>query len=184
MIDRTNAFSLINVYLKDDKIIKHSLAVEAIMIKLSKIFNENETLWSLVGLLHDLDYEYTKENPETHTKVTAELLDGIFPKDGVNAIQSHNYLYTEILPTSALDKTLLAADAVSGLIIATALVMPSKKISDVKIKTLIDKFNDKSFAKGCNRDRIKLCVDCNISLEEFLQLSLETMCNISDSLDL
>ena len=171
-------------YLKDEKIIKHSLAVEAIMLALARRFHEDETLWSLVGLLHDLDYEYTKDNPETHTNVTAELLDGIFPKDGVNAIQSHNYIYTEILPTSTLDKTLLAADAVSGLIIATALVLPSKKIADVKMTTLLNKFNDKSFARGCNRDRIKTCVDCNISLDDFLQLSLDAMRTIADALGL
>ena len=85
---------------------------------------------------------------------------------------------------TSIDKSLLAADAVSGLIIAAALVMPSKKIHDVRLKTLLNKFNDKSFAKGCDRNRIKLCLDVGIDLETFLMLSLNALKKISDDLDL
>jgi putative nucleotidyltransferase with HDIG domain len=184
MIERDDALMIIDTYLKDDKIIKHCLAVEAIMKTLANKFEEDEQLWSLIGLLHDLDYEYTQGNPEKHGVISAQILSGLLPLEGVNAILSHNYIHTEVLPTSLLDKCLLASDAASGLIIATALVMPSKKISEIKIGTLLDKFKDKSFAKGCNRDRIKLCADCNITLEDFLELCLDSIRKISDVLGL
>ena len=184
MLNRSDAYSLLNNYVKSDKIYNHSLAVEAIMRNLSKRFKEDEEIWGLVGLLHDVDYEYTQENPEKHGIVAAQILNGLLPSAAVNAIQSHNYIHTEVLPTTILDKCLLASDAVSGLIIATALIIPSRKIAEIQLSTLIDKFNDKSFAKGCSRERIKLCSDCDISLNEFLQLSLDALCDISDKIGL
>jgi uncharacterized protein len=184
MIERTDALSLIENYLKDEKIVKHSLAVEAIMIALAKRNGENEQIWSLVGLLHDLDYEYTKGNPEKHGILTAEILEGLLPREAINSILSHNYIHTDIVPTTLMDKALLASDAVSGLIIATALVMPSKKLADVKIETVLTKFKDSSFAKGCNRLRIQLCTDINLTLDEFLQVSLQALQAISKDLGL
>lgn len=184
MMERTDALSLIDTYLKDDKIVKHSLAVESIMKALAKRNNEDEQIWSLVGLLHDLDYEYTKGNPEKHGKLTSEILEGLLPREAINSILSHNYIHTDIVPTTLMDKALLAADAVSGLIIATALVVPSKILSDVKIETVINKFKDNSFAKGCNRQRIQLCTDINLTLEEFLQISLQALQAISKDLGL
>jgi predicted hydrolase (HD superfamily) len=137
-----------------------------------------------VGLLHDLDYEYTEGHPEKHSKISADILDGLIPEKGINAIKSHNFLYTGNIPTNSIDKALLAADAVSGLIIATALIIPSKKINDVRIETLLKKFNDKSFAKGCDRNKINLCQDIGIDLKDFLFLSLNALIEISDELDL
>jgi len=184
MITRDEAFELFDEYLKDDKIIKHSLAVEAIMIKMARKLDGNETLWGLTGLLHDLDYEYTHAEPQNHANVSAKILEGLLPKSGVNAIKSHNYIHTHHSPTTILDKTLIAADAISGLIIATALVMPTKKLSEIEEKTLLKKFKDKSFAKGCNRSKIKLCIDTGISQEMFLELSLNALKEISDKLGL
>ena len=184
MITRDEAFELFDEYLKDDKIIKHSLAVEAIMIKMARKLDGNETLWGLTGLLHDLDYEYTHAEQQNHANVSAKILEGLLPKSGVNAIKSHNYIHTHHSPTTILDKTLIAADAISGLIIATALVMPTKKLSEIEEKTLLKKFKDKSFAKGCNRSRIELCIDTGLSQEMFLELSLNALKEISDKLGL
>ena len=102
----------------------------------------------------------------------------------MNAIKTHNYMHTNYIPTTNLDKTLIAADAVSGLIIATALVMPSKKLFEVELKTLLNKFRDNSFAKGCSRIKIGLCLDVGISQEMFLELSLNALKEISNELDL
>ena len=184
MINRDEAFELFEEYLKDDKIIKHSMAVEAIMIKMAIKLDENETLWGLTGLLHDLDYDYTHGDPQNHANVTAKILDGLLPKSSVNAIKAHNFIHTNHSPTTIFDKTLIAADAISGLIIATALVMPTKKLSEVELKTLLKKFKDKSFAKGCNRNKIKLCIDAGIKQELFFELSLNALKEISDKLDL
>lgn len=184
MISRAEAFSLLTKYLRDDKLIKHSLAVEAILVDMAKKLGKNKELWGVTGLLHDLDYEYTMREPEKHANISAQILGGLLPDDCVNAIKAHNYMHTDYIPTTTLDKALIAADAVSGLVIATALVMPSKKLSEVKTETLINKFNDNSFAKGCNRSRIELCLDAGIDVEEFLALSLNALKNIADELSL
>jgi len=184
MITRDEVFRLFEKYLQDDKIIKHSLAVEAIMIKMARKLDENETLWGLTGLLHDLDYEYTHGEPQNHANVTAKVLEGLLPRSGVNAIKAHNYIHTHHPPTTILDKTLIAADAISGLIIATALIMPTRKLSEVETKTLLKKFKDNSFAKGCNRSKIRLCIDVGISKDMFLELSLNALKEISDKLGL
>lgn len=184
MIDRDSGFELLKNYLKNENLIKHSLAVEAILRSMANFLNEDEELWGLVGLLHDLDYDYTKEDPEKHATITVQILDGITPIELTNAIKSHNYQHTNQVPETLLDKSLIAADSVSGLVIATALVMPSKKLADVEIKTLINKFKDNSFAKGCNRKKIELCTDVGIELPDFLELSLNSLKKISERLEL
>ena len=184
MIHREQGMELLKKYLKNENLIKHSLAVEAILRKMAKLLNEDEELWGLVGLLHDLDYEYTKENPEKHALITSQILEGIAPKDVLKAIKSHNYQHTMEVPVSILDKSLIAADSVSGLVIATALIMPSKKINDVEVKTLVNKYKDNSFARGCNRKKIELCRDIGMEIQDFLALSLDSLKNIADSLGL
>ena len=184
MISREEALELLNKYLRNEKLVKHSLAVEAILREMAKNLNEDEDLWGLTGLLHDLDYEYTKEEPEKHAILSYQILKGLIPDEGTNAIKAHNYKHTDQLPTTLLDKALIAADAVSGLIIATALIMPSKKLYEVKLGTLINKFKDKSFAAGCDRKRIELCEDTGLRLEDFLALSLKALKNISDKIGL
>ncbi|MEM0492745.1 MAG: HDIG domain-containing protein [Candidatus Thermoplasmatota archaeon] len=171
-------------YLKNEKLIQHSLAVEAIMSALAEKIREDRELWGLVGLLHDIDYEYTKDNPERHTEVASQLLNDMLPPEAIDAIRSHNYTHTNQVPITALDRALIAADAVSGLIIATALVTPSKKLSDLKTETLINKFKDKSFAARCDRKRIQLCTDIGFDIESFLDISLKALKKISDKLDL
>ena len=180
MIGRQQGLELLIKYLKNENLIIHSLAVEAILKEMAKKLGEDEELWGLVGLLHDLDYDYTKEDPEKHSTITVQILEGLVPKEVLKAIKSHNYQHTMQVPETLLDKSLIAADAVSGLIIATALVVPSKKLSDVELKTLINKFKDNSFARGCNRKKIELCVDFGIERQVFLNLSLEALKSVAD----
>ena len=184
MINRAEAEELLAKYLRDEKLLKHSFAVEAILRATAKKLNNDEELWGLTGLLHDLDYEYTKEDPAKHAKMSAQILEGLLPEVGVDAVKAHNYMHTDQIPTTALDKALIAADAVSGLIIATALVMPSKHLADVRLESLISKFKDTSFAKGCNRKRIELCSDFGLELHEFLSLSLSALQGIASTLGL
>jgi putative nucleotidyltransferase with HDIG domain len=183
-MNRNEAYTLLKQYLKDSKLIKHSLAVEAIMRGIAQYIDEDVELWGKVGLLHDLDYEYTEGQPEKHANISADILAGMIPEKGINAIKAHNYVHTDYIPTTSIDKALLSADAISGLIIATALIIPTKKINDVKVDSLINKYNDKSFAKGCNRNKINLCLDIGIKLNEFISLSLNSLKEISKELDL
>ncbi|HHH79355.1 MAG: HDIG domain-containing protein [Thermoplasmata archaeon] len=184
MIERDDALNLVKRYLKKENMVKHSLAVEAIMRELAKALERDEELWGLTGLLHDLDYEYTSEDPNEHGIVTCQVLEGLLPEEGLDAIKAHNYQYTGKTPIHTLEKALIAADAVSGLIIATALVMPSKKLADVKIETLLKKFDDKTFAKGCDRRRISICYDFGVTLRDFLQISLKALQGIASDLGL
>jgi predicted hydrolase (HD superfamily) len=125
-----------------------------------------------------------KHDPEKHSLITIKVLSDLLPLEAINAIKAHNYQYTAQIPQTYLDKSLIAADAVSGLIIAAALVMPAKKLADVTPKTLMGKFKDKSFAAGCNRKRIELCEDMELELQMFLELSLDSLKRISDALGL
>jgi len=184
MLNRKEALELLKKNLRTQNLIKHSMAVEAILQAMALKLGEDEELWALTGLLHDLDYDFTKNEPERHSLVTIKVLEDLLPEEGINAIKAHNYQYTAQIPQTYLDKSLIAADAVSGLIIAAALVMPSKKLVDVTPKTLSDKFKDKSFAAGCNRKRIELCADMDLELQVFLELSLNALKNIADTLGL
>ncbi|MFO7678376.1 MAG: HDIG domain-containing protein [Thermoplasmatota archaeon] len=184
MLSRKDSLKVLHKYLKNETLLKHSYAVEAILGEIARYLKRDEKLWSLTGLLHDIDYEYTKQEPEKHATIGSEILQEILPEHATNAIKAHNYQYTMQIPQTSLDKALIAADAVSGLIIATALVIPTKKLADVKITTLMKKYDDHSFAAGCNRKRIDLCEDLDIPVEKFLELSLQAMKNISDTLDL
>ena len=184
MIDREEALSLLKKYLREDKLVKHSLAVEAIMKEIGRKLGKDEELWGITGLLHDLDYEYTQREPEKHAKVSAQMLTGLLPDAAINAIRAHNYMHTDYIPTTSLDKLLIASDAASGLIVATALVMPSKKLAEVRLETLKNKFNDRSFATGCNRSRIELCSDAGMGVEEFLSIGLDALKQIADNLNL
>ncbi|HVP99970.1 MAG TPA: HD domain-containing protein [Candidatus Thermoplasmatota archaeon] len=184
MITRDEAYALLLKNLRTKNLVKHSLAVEAILSAMAEKLGEDPELWAVTGLLHDLDYEYTKEEPEKHAFITVKLVNELLPSEAINAIRAHNYAYTQQIPLTYLDKSLIAADAVSGLIVAAALVMPSKKLADVTPRTLLDKFKDKSFAAGCNRKRIELCADMELSLQAFLELSLQALKNISGELGL
>ncbi len=181
---RKNALNLLKQHIKQENLLKHSLAVEAILGSIAETLKEDENLWGLTGLLHDMDFEYTKNNPEKHGLVSEKLICDIVPEEITYAIKAHNYEHTGCTPKSNLDKALIAADAVSGFLIATALVIPSKKLSDIKTKTIHKKFKDKSFAKGCSRDRIKMCEELGLSVDDFLILSLEALQNRSSELGL
>jgi putative nucleotidyltransferase with HDIG domain len=184
MLTRKEALGLLQKNLHTQNLVKHSLAVEAILRAAARKLGEDEELWGLTGLLHDLDYDFTKTEPSRHSQVTIKVLDGLLPEEATDAIKAHNYQYTAHVPQTYLDKSLIAADAVSGLIIAAALVMPSKKLAEVTPRTLHEKFKDKSFAAGCNRKRIELCADMELELPVFLELSLDALKNIADTLGL
>ncbi len=183
MITREEALELLRAHVSDEKLIKHMLAVEAIMRALARRLGEDEELWGLTGLLHDLDYEETKDDFSRHGLRSAEMLEGKLPEEGLHAIRAHNDR-TGVQPETKLDFALRASDALSGLIVASALVMPNKKLAEVKVRTLRKKFKSKDFARGVDRDRIRLCEELGLSLEEFFELGLEAMKSIADQLGL
>lgn len=151
---RDEAFTLLTKYNKSQSLINHALMVEATMKYFAKYFNEDEEKWSVIGLIHDLDYE---QFPEQHCQKTEEILkQNNWPQDYIRAVMSHGYgLVTNIEPISILEKTLFAIDELTGLVYTTALVRPSKSLDDMKAKSVKKKWKDKKFAAGVNRSIIE-----------------------------
>ena len=157
------------------------IAVGSIMARMAEFFNEDKQIWMMTGLLHDIDYG--KADMQHHGLMSAEMLEGKLPKEALHAIMAHNER-TGVKAESMLDKALIASDAASGLIVATALVMPEKKLSQVKVASLVTKFKDKSFARGVERERILICGELGLSLEEFFSIALEGMMDVREKLGL
>jgi len=140
-------------------------------------------LWEVTGLLHDIDYR-TKDEPSRHGLEAEKMLRDKVPLEVVEAIKAHNFENTGERPESDIDKALITADAASGLVIATALVMPNKKLAEVGVNTLRRKFKQEDFARNVNRDRILFCEQIGLSLDEFLELVLNSLSETSDVLGL
>jgi len=151
---REDAFSLLKKYNKNEGLIKHALAVEAVMRYCARKRGEDEEKWGVIGLVHDLDYE---QFPEQHCRKTEEILtSGNWPAEYIRAVTSHGWgICTDVEPQSELEKTLYAVDELTGLVVATALVRPSKSVMDMEAKSVKKKWKDKSFAAGVNRDVIE-----------------------------
>lgn len=181
---RQEALELIKQNIKKENLIKHMLAVEAIMRGVAKHFGEDEEFWGLVGLLHDIDFDVTYDRLEKHTLVAEEILKGKVDDKIIHTIKTHNFENTGVMPESRIENALIAADSISGLIVACALVMPSKKLADVRVKTIKNKFKQKDFAKNCSRERILFCKKVGLTKEEFFEISLKALQDINEELGL
>mgnify|MGYP000400851757 FL=1 len=184
MMSREEAIRLVRENVSNEKIVLHMIAVSAIMKALARRLGGDERLWELVGLLHDIDYERTKKDPKRHGLEAESILGDRVPSEVIRAIKAHNFENTGVAPESDLEKALIAADAVSGLVIASALVMPSKKLEEVRVETLERKFKQKDFARSVSRERIRFCEQLGIPLREFLEISLNALKEISSDLGL
>jgi putative nucleotidyltransferase with HDIG domain len=185
MLTREEALNLVKKNVTKRNFVYHMLAVEAIMKSVAKHFGEDEYLWGLTGLLHDIDYGKTEGTPEKHALLAEEILkEYVLPDELVRAIKAHNYQYTHIKPETRMEKALIASDAISGLLVACALVMPSKKLEDVNVETVIKKFKAKDFARGVDRERILVCEQIGISREKFFEIALNGLKEVSSEIGL
>ena len=150
---REEAFSLLKEYNKDESLIRHALAVEAVMRYCARKRGADEDKWGVIGLIHDLDYE---QFPEQHCSKTGEILASRgWPAEYIRAVVSHGWgICSDVKPENELEKLLYAVDELTGLVAATALVRPSKSVMDVKVKSVKKKWKGKSFAAGVNREVI------------------------------
>jgi predicted hydrolase (HD superfamily) len=172
MLSRDEALNLVKKHVSKKNVVYHMLTVEAIMRCTAKHFGENEDEWGLVGLLHDVDYEKTETMPEKHSLLAEGILKGSVPDELIRTIKTHNFKHTGVMPEKRMDKALTACDAISGLLVACALVMPSKKLADVKVESVAKKFKDKDFARGAERERILVCEEIGIPKEKFFEITL------------
>ncbi|MEO0206344.1 MAG: HDIG domain-containing metalloprotein [candidate division WOR-3 bacterium] len=181
-MDRTDALNLIVGKLKNKNLVKHCLAAEACLKELARYFGENENDWGLAGLLHDIDYEETLNDPAHHGIIGGELLEkqGI-ASEIVYAIKVHAGHFA---PKSRLDWALFATDPLTGLIVASALMHPDKKLSSLDTEFVMRRFKEKRFAAGANREQILACKNLGLELEKFIELCLKGMTGISNDLGL
>ena len=187
-MNREEALSLIKQYVTKVNLLKHMLAVEAIMKGCAEFLKEqgediDVEKWTLLGLLHDIDFEKAPD-PKVHGTVAPKILEGKVDEEIIKAIISHNFENLGVQPESKMEYCLIAADAISGLIIAAALIIPSKKLNDVKLESIDKKFKKKDFARMCNRENILYCEKVGIPKGKFFEISLRSLQEISDSLGL
>lgn len=199
-MNREQAYKLMTEMLQNRNLQKHGLAVEAIMRSLCYYLKDHSALqgetlqpgefdeeeWAIVGLLHDADYELIDKDPKRHTLVTEEKLREIggVSERVINGIKAH---HEEVKSTrdNLMESSVYAADELSGLITAAALVRPDKRLASLTVESVLKKFKEKSFAAGANREHILACEkELNIPLEKFVEIALKAMQGIAQELGL
>jgi putative nucleotidyltransferase with HDIG domain len=195
-MDRKFSYELLLKYVRNKNLIKHSLAVEAIMKQIARDLNErnfsidgkakkyNEEKWAITGLLHDIDYEETADDPLRHSLIGAQILEKEgFEDEIIYAVKAHNDVHGLPLK-SEMDIALFSCDPVSGLIVASALIKPEKKLDAIDAEFIFNRYKEKSFAKGANRKTMMVSENLNYELLRFFEISLTGMKEISSELGL
>jgi putative nucleotidyltransferase with HDIG domain len=182
---RNNALELLKNHLKDEKLIAHCLASEAIMRALARHLGHDEDSWGVAGLLHDIDYELTQGDMSSHGLEADRILEahGI-PGDIREAIKKHNAEGLGLKRSTVFDFALSCSETITGMIVATALVYPDKKLASVKPGAVTKRMKTRHFARNVSRERISECENIGIALTDFVTLSLEAMKEISEQLGL
>ncbi|MBQ9566007.1 MAG: HDIG domain-containing protein [Synergistaceae bacterium] len=155
--NRDEALELLKKYNQEESHIHHALAVEGALRHFAALAGEDEELWGVVGLLHDIDWEQTSATPEKHCHVAPEMLrEAGVDEDIIHAVVSHGYgICTDVEPENAMERTLFTIDELTGLVITAGLVRPSRSLADLELKSVKKKWKDKAFARGVNRELIK-----------------------------
>jgi putative nucleotidyltransferase with HDIG domain len=174
---RDQALDLLRSHLSGEYVLRHSLATEAIMRALAPRFGAGEQLWAVTGLLHDLDLELVGEDMSRHARETVRILRERFdyPDDGLRAILAHNGDVLGVACESPFDHALTSAESITGLVFATALVLPSKKLSDVKPKSVAKRIKEPRFAAKVSRERIGHHRDIGFEPEAFCEVAVVAM---------
>jgi putative nucleotidyltransferase with HDIG domain len=181
---REEAFALLKKYNQTESLIKHALAVEGVMRFMARKRNEDEEKWGVIGLIHDLDYE---QFPDQHCKKTEEILrQNNWPEEYIRAVVSHGWgICVDIKPETEMEKVLYAIDELTGLVVTTALVRPSKSVMDVKTKSVKKKWKDKRFAAGVDRSIIeKGAAMLGVEIPELITDTIAGMQDVAEEIGL
>ncbi|MDO8529094.1 MAG: hypothetical protein Q7S18_00295 [bacterium] len=188
-ITKQKADELVEKYISEPITKLHLLESEAIMKALAKHFGENEEEWGIIGLLHDIDWDITKTNTSEHCVKCQEILKQAGASDFlIETIISHGYGMNAIPAlkdkqrSTKIQYCLVAAETLTGLIIASVLMQPEKKLANLSLQSLKKKFKNKEFAARCNRELIQECEKAGIPLDEFLDLGLKALQSIHEKL--
>lgn len=197
MINKDQALSIINEHVLNKNIVKHMLATEALMAgvydELKSRGRTDEELggikeeWMMAGLLHDGDYceEVPMEKQGVQIAQWVREKGYGLPENVAHAMAAHNWHATGVEPKSLMDWTIFLGDSLTGLIVASTLVLPSKKLADLTTESILKRFKEKSFAKGTRREDVLKCEEkLGLNLTEFVTITLKSMQNISDQLGL
>jgi putative nucleotidyltransferase with HDIG domain len=179
MIDRAAALALLAAQRPEPSLLAHCLQTEAVMRALADHLGQDAALWGATGLLHDLDYPRTKATPERHGLEAGELLAGALPPEAVHAIAAHNDEHTGVAPGTVLDFALRAAESVTGIVSANALVRP-EGLAGMTSKSVKKKMKDKAFAANVRRENIRECERAGLPLDTFLSLAIAAMAAMPD----
>lgn len=181
-MDRAEAMDVVRSKVSNERLIKHMLAVEAVMRALAERLGQDAGSWSLVGLVHDLDYDETVNDPERHGRLGAAYLREMGVGEEITrAVESHA---GHIARESMMDKALYATDPLTGLIVAAALMHPSKRLGEVTVEFVMKRFKEKRFAAGADREQIRSCEGLGLELQEFVAIGLKAMQDVADDLGL
>lgn len=184
-LNREKALARLHEHVKNEKTVVHCLASEAVMRALARHLGEDEERWGLTGLLHDVDVEFTDADPKVHALKAGELLsDFDMDEEMLDAIRMHNDEATGLQRSTRFQHALAAGETITGLIYATTLVYPDKKIESVKYKSVGKRMKEKAFAASVKREHILECEEIGIPLDEFIQISVDAMRGISGEIGL
>jgi len=181
---REEALELLKTYNKNESLIKHALAVEGVMRFMARKRGEDEEKWGIVGLIHDLDYE---QFPDQHCKKTEEILrENNWPEEFIRAVVSHGWgICTDVKPESEMEKVLYAIDELTGLVVTSALVRPSKSVLDLKTKSVKKKWKEKRFAAGVDRSIIEKGAEMlGVELSELITDTIMGMRDVAEEIGL
>jgi len=181
---REDAYELLTQYNKSESLIKHALAVEGVMRYFARKRGKNEEKWGVIGLIHDLDYE---QFPDQHCKKTEEILKANdWPEEYIRAVVSHGWgICSDVEPTSEVEKVLYAIDELTGLVVTSALVRPTKSVMDMKAKSVKKKWKNKKFAAGVDRSIIeKGCEMLGMELSDLITDTIMGMREVADEIGL
>ena len=181
---RKEALALLKQYNQNESLIKHALAVEGVMRYFARQRGEDEEKWGTIGLIHDLDYE---QFPDQHCKKTEAILrENNWPEEYIRAVVSHGWgICTDVKPESEMEKVLYTIDELTGLVVTTALVRPSKSVMDVKTKSVKKKWKDKRFAAGVDRSIIEKGAGMlGIELPDLINDTIMGMREVADDIGL
>jgi putative nucleotidyltransferase with HDIG domain len=181
---REEALALLKQYNKNESLIKHALAVEGVMRYMARKRGEDEEKWGVIGLIHDLDYE---QFPDQHCKKTEEILrENEWPEEYIRAVVSHGWgICTDVKPESEMEKVLYAIDELTGLVVTSALVRPSKSVMDMKAKSVKKKWKQKQFAAGVDRSIIEKGAEMlDVELSELISDTIMGMRDVAEEIGL
>jgi len=183
-MNRKEALDSVRDNVENENLVKHMLAAEAIMCALASRLGEDEKEWGLAGLLHDIDVELTEGDMSSHSKLGADLARELGAGEAVaNAILCHNETHG-VHPETKMERALLCADPLTGLITAAVLVHPDKRLAGLEAQSVRKRFKEKGFAAGANREQISRCSDIGLELDEFIEIGLVAMKGIAPQLGL